>query len=58
MSHVVTIATQVRDPLAIAAACRRLDLPVPMPGTATLFSSQVSGLLVRLPNWLYPVGAF
>ena len=55
MSHVVTIATQVHDPRAIAAACRRLDLPVCLPGTATLFSSQVSGLLVRLPNWLYPV---
>jgi hypothetical protein len=54
MSHIVTIRTEVRDPQAVAAACRRLGLPEPVPGTARLFSGEASGLLVRLPNWLYP----
>jgi hypothetical protein len=55
MSHVVSIETQVRDPIAVAAACRRLGLPQPEQGTAQLFSGQASGLLVRLPGWTYPV---
>jgi hypothetical protein len=55
MSHIVTIATEVRDPDAVAAACRRLGLAEPVQGTATLFEGQASGLLVKLPGWLYPV---
>jgi len=55
MSHIVSIATEARDPLAVAAACRRLGLPEPAHGTATLFEGRATGLLVRLPGWLYPV---
>ena len=55
MSHIVTIATEVRDPDAVASACRRLALPEPVQGTTTLFEGQATGLLVRLPGWLYPV---
>jgi hypothetical protein len=55
MSHIVTIATEVRDPDAVAAACRRLGLPEPAHGTATLFEGPATGLLVRLPDWVYPV---
>ena len=55
MSHIVTIKTEVRDPAAVAAACRRLALPEPVPGTAQLYSGQATGLLVKLPDWLYPV---
>ena len=55
MSHIVTITTEVRDPDAVAAACRRLGLPEPVHGTATLFESRATGLLVKLPGWLYPV---
>jgi hypothetical protein len=55
MSHVVTIKTQIRDPGALAAACRRLDLKEPVQGCATLFTSQTSGLIVQLPGWRYPV---
>ena len=29
MSHIVTIQTQVRDPVAVAMACAVLQLPVP-----------------------------
>ena len=55
MSHVVQIQTEVRDPAAVHAACRRLALPEPAMGTAQLYGGQVSGLLVELPDWLYPV---
>ena len=55
MSHIVSIKTEVRDPQAVAAACRRLGLPGPVHGTATLFEGQATGLLVRLPDWLYPL---
>ena len=55
MSHIVSIHTEVRDPLAVASACKRLGLPEPVPGTARLFEGEASGLLVRLPGWLYPV---
>ena len=55
MSHIVSIRTQVRDPIAVASACDRLQLPAPVQGTAKLFTSQASGLLVQLPRWRYPV---
>ena len=55
MSHIVTIVAEIRDPDAVAAACRRLGLPGPVHGTAALFEGQATGLLVKLPGWLYPV---
>jgi hypothetical protein len=55
LSHTVQIQTEVRDPTAVAAACRRLGLPEPVHGTAQLFSGEATGLLVRLPDWLYAV---
>ena len=55
MSHIVTIMTEVRDHAAVCAACRRLELPLPITGTAQLFSGHVSGLIVRLPDCTYPV---
>lgn len=57
MSHIVTIRTQVRDPAALAAACRRLNLAEPVPGKAKLFASEAEGLIVHLPDWRYPVVA-
>ena len=54
LSHIVTIKTEVRDQAAVAAACRRLALPEPVRGTAQLYGGQATGLLVRLPDWLYP----
>ena len=55
MSHIVTIKTQMRDPLAITAACRRLKLDQPTIGTAQLYSTSASGLIVKLPGWTFPV---
>jgi hypothetical protein len=54
VSHIVEIRTEVRDAEAVAAACRRLGLPQPVQGQAKLFSGEVSGLLVKLPGWVYP----
>ncbi len=54
MSHIVSITTKLRDATAVAAACRRLNLPEPTHGTVELFSAQATGLMVRLPGWTYP----
>ncbi len=40
MSHIVQIQTQVRDPVAIAAACQRLEIPAPTQRTAKLYDGQ------------------
>jgi hypothetical protein len=55
MSHLVTIQTQIRDPAALAAACRRLQLPEPELRTAQLFSRSATGRCVQLPGWRHPV---
>jgi hypothetical protein len=55
MSHIVNVQTQVRDSVAVHAACRRLGLSEPIQGKARLFSGEVTGLLVSLPDWQYPV---
>jgi len=55
VSHIVTIETEVRDQAAVRAACRRLGLPQPTHGTTKLFSGEVAGLAVQLPDWRYPV---
>jgi hypothetical protein len=55
MSHIVQIQTKLHDPSAITAACRRLGLSEPMHGSARLFSSEATGVVVRLPGWQYPV---
>ncbi len=55
MSHVVQIRTQVRDPVAVRASCRRLGIDEPVVEKVKLFSESVSGLAVRLRDWRYPV---
>jgi len=55
LSHIVTIETQVRDAAAVRSACQRLGLAAPEQGRAQLFSGEAAGLLVRLPEWQYPV---
>ncbi len=54
MSHIVEIKTEIRDAAAVGAACQRLRLPQPVQGTHRLFSGQVAGLGVKLPEWRYP----
>jgi hypothetical protein len=55
VSHIVTIKTEVRDPVAVRAACARLGLAEPTQGTARLFTSSATGLIVQLPAWNYPI---
>jgi len=55
MSHLVTIATQIRDQAALTAACSRLKLAPPVHGKADIFTTEVTGLIVELPDWCYPV---
>lgn len=56
MSHIVTIRSQLRDAVAIGAACRRLGLAEPVHGTATMYAGQTAqGLLVQLPGWEFPI---
>ena len=55
MSHIVTIKTEVRDAVAVQAACHRLGLLAPIPGKTRLYSGDVVGLAVQLPQWRYPV---
>ena len=56
MSHIVSIRTEVRDLLAIRAACGRIGLAEPVQGTFQLFARQeVTGLGVQLPGWRYPI---
>jgi len=55
VSHIVTIKTEVRDAGAVMAAAKRLGLDEPFEGTVRLFDGEATGLLVKLPGWLYPV---
>jgi hypothetical protein len=55
LSHIVSIKTQVRDLQAVRAACHRLQFSEPRQGTAQLFSTEVTGLIVAFPDWRYPV---
>lgn len=55
MSHIVMIDTEIRDIRAVQSACARLDLPAPNPGEVQFLSGKVSGLLVHLTSWKFPV---
>ena len=55
MSHIVEIKTEIRDPVAIHAACQRLTLPEPVFGEVKLFSTTATGWAVQLPDWRYAV---
>jgi hypothetical protein len=55
LSHIVTIQTQIKDPAALCAACRRLGLAEPVQGTAQFYANEATGLIVNLPGWRYPV---
>lgn len=54
LSHIVEIKTEVRDAVAVRAACGRLKLEAPVQGSAQLFSGTATGLIVNLPDWKYP----
>ena len=55
MSHIVQIQTEVRDPVAVQSACRRLNLQNAEFGTHKVFTKMAEGWGVKLPGWIYPV---
>lgn len=55
MSHTVTVETEVKDPKAAEAACRRLGHPLPVEGEHRIYSGCYEGLAVRFPGWEYPI---
>jgi hypothetical protein len=55
MSHIVAIQTKLHDAAAITAACQRLNLAAPTEGTTRLYSGEASGLIVKLPEWHFPI---
>ena len=56
MSHIVSIAVEVRDSVALEAACKRLELPAPVERTVRFYDgSEVGGQAVELTGWRYPV---
>ena len=55
MSHIVSIKTEIRDPVALQAACSRLQLSPPVYESVRLFSDSATGWSVRLPDWQFPV---
>jgi hypothetical protein len=55
MSHLVKLETKLYDAHAVAATCQRLQLAAPVEGTARFYSGEATGLLVRLPDWEYPL---
>lgn len=55
MSHIVQIQTEIRDPAALAAACKRLGFPPPVQRTVRLFNAAVTGMAIELAGWRYPV---
>ena len=54
MSHIVEIQTEVRDPVALQAACDRIGVPAAVHGEARLFNALASGWIVQLKDWRYP----
>jgi hypothetical protein len=54
LSHIVTIETKIHNPIAIGAACSRLNLAAPVYGKAQLFTEEAEGMVIQLPGWRYP----
>jgi hypothetical protein len=49
------IVTSIYDPVALAATCRRLNVPLPEPGSISLDDRETSGWVVRLPGVRHPI---
>lgn len=55
MSHIVTVKTEVRDEMAVRAACLRLKWEQPTFGDFRVFSENKTGLGVKAPGWQFPI---
>ena len=55
MSHTITIQPELKDPVALEAACRRLYLPLPTRGKVQLFDRIAEGTGIQLDGWRLPI---
>lgn len=55
MSHIVTVKTEVRDEMAVRAACLRLKWEQPTFGDFRVFSVNKTGLGIKAPGWQFPI---
>lgn len=55
MSHIVTIRCKCTDRMALASTCQRLQLAPPTTGSVNFLDEQHQGILIRLPDWIYPI---
>jgi hypothetical protein len=55
MSHIVQIKTEVKDEMAVRAACLRLKWEQPTFGDFRVYAVTRTGLGVKLPGWSFPV---
>lgn len=49
------ILSSVHDPVALAATCRRLNLPAPEEGCVHLDDRAAAGWIIHLPGVRYPI---
>lgn len=53
MSHLVTVKLEIKNRSALEKACKALGFEF-SEGSHRLYSGNVDGLAVKLPNWNYP----
>lgn len=55
MSHIATIEIQIKDPEALAEACREMGATITHNAEVTIYKTSVTGTAIQLPGWVYPV---
>lgn len=55
MSHIVTVKAEVKDEMAVRAACLRLKWEQPTFGKHKVYVVDREGLGVKAPDWSYPI---
>ncbi len=55
MSHIATIEIQIKDPEALAEACRDMGATITHNAEVTIYKTSVTGPAIQLPGWVYPV---
>lgn len=55
MSHIVKLQLKIKDRQAFAEAAQKLGLTVHQNQTAEMYNGSLTGDVVHLPGWTYPV---
>lgn len=55
MSHTYNIRTEIRDRIALEAACEKLGIKVLDGQTHHLYGGTEKGIGIKIPGWNYPV---